>query len=276
MFKNEVFIHPTATVHPAAQLDVGVKIGPHSFIGPKVTIHKNTKIDAHVYVDGLTEIGADCHFSPFSSIGTEPQDVGYKGEETLVKIGNQNIFRDFITVHRGTPKGGGRTLIGNGNYIMAYSHIAHDCQVGNEIIFTNGATLGGHAQVDDYAYISAFSGVHQFCRIGKYAFLGGFTVVTQDVLPFCRVAGMRPVLFYGLNSIGLRRRGFSSERRTRLKEIFKILFHSELNTTQAIEKIRATFPADEDRDEIINFIQSSKRGVIKKSAKIEKWEAELE
>ena len=276
MLENEVFIHPAATVHPAAQLDAGVEIGPYSFIGPKVTIHKNTKIDAHVFIDGVTEIGTDCHFSPFSSIGTEPQDVDYRGEETLVKIGDRNIFRESITVHRGTPKGGGRTLIGSGNFIMAYSHIAHDCQVGNEIIFANGATLGGHVQVDDYVYISAFSGVHQFCRIGKYAFLGGFTVVTQDVLPFCRVAGMRPVLFYGLNSIGLRRRGFSSERRAKLKEIFKILFHSDLNTSQALEKIKATFAPDEDRDEVINFIQSSKRGIIKKSVKIEKWEAELE
>ncbi len=274
MSPGDVFIHPTSTVHPQAQLDRGIWIGPNCFVGEKVTIHRNTRLDAHLYIDGHTEIGEDCRFSPYSVIGTEPQDVGYRGEETLVRIGNRNVFREFITVHRGTEKGGGETTIGDDNYFMAYSHIAHDCRVGNGTIFINAATLGGHVDVDDFATISAFSAVHQFCRVGKCAYVGGFTVVTQDVLPFCRVAGMRPILIYGLNAIGLRRRGFSRERLGALKEMFKIIFYSNLNTTQAVEKISELFPPHEDRDEIISFVQSSKRGIIKKASP--QWENESE
>lgn len=273
MSRNETFIHSAATVHPKAQLDDGVWIGPYCFIGEKVTIHRATKVDAHVFINGLTEIGQGCHFSPFSSIGTEPQDISYKGEETLVKIGERNVFREFITVHRGTVKGGGKTVIGSNNYFMAYSHIAHDCHVGDETVFMNGTTLGGHITVDDYVMISAFSGVHQFCRIGKHAFIGGYSVITQDVLPFCRIAGSRPARFFGLNVVGLRRRGFSKERLKELKEMFKIIFHSDLNTTQAIDSIKEKFPSGEDRDEIIRFIQSSERGIVKKVA--EKWNHEL-
>ncbi len=274
MSKGEVFIHPTSTVHPQAQLDQGVWIGPNCFIGQKVTIHRNTRLDANLYIDGRTEIGEGCRFSPYSVIGTEPQDVGYRGEDTLVKIGSRNVFREFITIHRGTEKGGGETTIGDDNYFMAYSHIAHDCRVGHGTVFTNAATLGGHVSVDDFATISAFSAVHQFCRVGKYAYVGGFTVLTQDVLPFCRVAGMRPVLIYGLNAIGLRRRGFTRERLTVLREIFKIIFYSDLNTTQAVEKISELFPSHEDRDEILSFIRSSKRGIIKKASP--QWENESE
>lgn len=274
MSGSEIFIHSTATVHPKAQLDVGVSIGPYSYVGEKVRIHKNTKIEANVFIGGRTEIGQSCFFSPFSSIGTEPQDVTYHEEETIVKIGDKNIFREFITVNRGTVKGGGQTVIGDNNYFMAYSHIAHDCLVGSETIFINGATLGGHVIVDDFATVSAFSGVHQFCRIGKYAYIGGFSVITQDVLPFCRVAGARPTLLYGLNTVGLRRKSFSKERIRTLKEIFKIIFYSNLNTTQAINRIKETFTPGEDRDEIINFIQSSKRGIIKKEG--EKWQLSLE
>lgn len=273
MSESEVFVHPTATVHPKAQLDRGVSIGPYSYIGEKVKIHKNTRIELNVFIKGRTEIGQDCLFSPYSSIGTEPQDVTYQEEDTIVKIGDKNIFREFITVNRGTVKGGGQTIIGDKNYFMAYSHIAHDCIVGNETIFINGATLGGHVVVDDYATISAFSGVHQFCRIGKYAFVGGFSVITQDVLPFCRVAGSRPALLYGINVVLLRRKGFSRERIKDIKEMFKIFFYADLNTTQAIEKIKENFAPGEDRDEIIHFVQSSKRGIIKKSS--EKWEIDL-
>lgn len=274
MNDDEVFIHPSATVHPSAEIEKGVWIGPGCFIGEKVTVRRNTRIVANVFIDGRTEIGTDCHFSPFSSIGTEPQDVSYKGEETRVIIGDRNIFREFITVHRGSAKGGGQTVIDNDNYFMAYSHIAHDCSIGSETVFTNAATLGGHVTVEDYVYISAFSGIHQFCRIGRCAFIGGFTVVTQDVLPFCRVAGMRPVLFYGLNSLGLRRRGFSQERIGRIKSMFKVIFHSDLNTTQAVQEIESLFPSDGDAEEIVQFIRSSKRGIIKKTAG--QWETESE
>lgn len=273
MSQNEVIVHSTATVHPKARLDAGVWIGPYSCIGEKVTIHKNTRVDAHVFIDGLTEVGEGCHFSPFSSVGTEPQDITYKGEETLVKIGDRNFFREFVTINRGTVKGGGKTVIGNDNYFMAYSHVGHDCFVGSENTFINGATLGGHVTVEDYTTVGAFSGVHQFCRVGKYAFIGGFSVITQDVLPFCRVAGIRPIYLYGLNVIGLRRRGFSNERIRDLKEIFKIFFYSDLNTTQALEKVKEQLPPKEDRDEIIHFVQASKRGIVKKIS--EKWDSEL-
>lgn len=266
MSESEVFIHSTATVHPKAQLEAGVRIGPYSYIGEKVKIRKNTKIEANVFINGETEIGEACLFSPFTSIGTEPQDITYHEEDTVVKIGDKNIFREFITVNRGTVKGGRQSIIGDNNYFMAYSHIAHDCIVGSETIFINGATLGGHVIVDDCATVGAFSGVHQFCRIGKHAFIGGFSVITQDVVPFCRVAGSRPSLFYGLNIVGLRRKGFSKERIRDLKEMFKIIFYSDLNTVQSIDRIKESFAPGEDRDEIIHFIQSSKRGIIKKAS----------
>jgi len=266
MSRHEVFIHPTSTVHPDCQLDEGVWIGPNCCVGGKVTIHRDTRLEAYLYIEGKTEIGPGCRFSPYSVIGTPPQDVGYRDEETLVRIGSRNVFREFITIHRGTGKGGGQTVIGDDNYFMAYSHIAHDCWVGNGTVFTNAATLAGHVRVDDYATISAFSAIHQFCRVGKHAYIGGFTVATQDVPPFCRVAGMRPVLIYGLNAVGLRRRGYSRERIRALKEMFKIIFYSDLNTSQAVSRIKSLFPPHEDRDELIGFIESSQRGIIKKAA----------
>jgi len=274
MSKDEIFIHPTSTVHHNARLDSGIYIGPYCFIGENVSIGKNTRVDANIFISGRTEIGESCHFSSFSSIGTEPQDINYKDEETLVKIGNRNIFREFITVHRGTVKGGGKTVIGDGNYFMAYSHIAHDCNVGNEVIFINAGTLGGHVTIEDYATVGAFSAVHQFCRVGKHAFIGGFSVITQDVCPFCKVAGGRPPLFIGLNAVGLRRRGFSRERIKNIKLIFKIIFYSQLNTEDALTRIDKEIFPGEDRDEIVNFIRSSKRGIVKKTA--EQWNANLE
>ncbi|MCP2519063.1 acyl-ACP--UDP-N-acetylglucosamine O-acyltransferase [Candidatus Aminicenantes bacterium AC-708-M15] len=271
--RNEVFIDERAYVHPHAELDVGVEIGPFCIIDKNVRIGKGTKIAASVYITGNTEIGENCYFSPYSSIGTEPQDLTYKGEETGVKIGNNNVFREFITVHRGTVKGGGITLIGNNNYFMAYTHIAHDCKVGNDTIFINGATLGGHVKVDDFATIGAFSGVHQFCRVGKYAFIGGYSIITQDVIPFARVAGGRPPLIFGVNVIGLRRRGFPNEKIKILKNVFKIIFWSDMNTSQALKKIQEEFDPIPEIEEIINFIRTSKRGIIKKRA--DAWDIEL-
>jgi UDP-N-acetylglucosamine acyltransferase len=274
MSEGEVSVHPTASVHPKAQLDSKVRIGPYVVIGENVTILENTVIDAHVCILGKTEVGKSCRFSPFSSIGTEPQDLSYKGEETCVRIGNDNVFREFLTVHRGTVQGRGETVIGSGNYFMAYSHVAHDCVVGDKTVFLHGATLGGHVVVDDFCTVGALSGTHQFCRIGKHSFLGGNTVITQDVLPFSRVAGARPTLFYGLNAIGLRRQGFARERIQALKEMFKIIFYSNVNTTQAMEKIEKQFSPGEDRDEILRFIRESKRGIVKKPS--EKWNQDWE
>ena len=271
---TEVQIHPAASVHPAAQLDAGVSIGPYCVVGEKVKIGCNSRLDSHVSITGLTEIGADCVFSPFSSIGTEPQDVGFKGEDNIVRIGDENIFREFVTIHKGTAKGGGQTVIGNKNYFMAYTHIAHDCRIGNETVLTNGATLGGHVEVEDYAILSAFCGVHQFCRIGRFAYIGGFSVITQDVPPFCRVAGMRPVLIYGSNAIGLRRRGIPNDRIRAVRDMIKILFYSNLNTSQAIDKIEKTCAPVPEKEELLRFVRSSKRGIIKKAA--EKWESDSE
>lgn len=272
MSEPDVYIHPSATVHPEAQLDSGVWIGPGCVVGAGVTIRKNTRLLANVHVDGRTEIGSDCVFFPFSVIGTEPQDVGYRGEETLVRIGDRNKFREFLTIHRATPKGGGLTSIGSDNYIMAYSHVAHDCHVGNSCVFVNNSTLGGHCLIEDGVFLSGFTGVHQFCRVGKYAFTGGFTVVTHDVVPFAKVAGMRPILLYGMNSVGLRRRGFDAERLKGIKRMFQILFYSGLNTSQAVERIGVEVPASADRDDLLGFIKSSRRGIIKKAS--ESWEDE--
>jgi len=274
MRKDETQVHPSAIVHSNAQLASGVSIGPFSIIGENVTVGKNTRFDAHTFIDGHTNIGEDCHFFPYTMIGTEPQDVGYKKEETFLRIGDRNLFREFCTIHRGTVKGGGKTVIGNDNYFMAYAHVAHDCSVGNEIVFLNAASLAGHVVVDDFSTVGPFSGIHQICRVGKYSFIGGYSVCTQDVVPFCRVAGDRPTLLYGTNSVGLRRRGFSRDRVKAIKEMLKILLYSDLNTNQALTEIKSKFSPGEDRDEIINFVESSKRGFVKKAG--EKWERDSE
>jgi len=274
MSKNGILIHPSAIVHPQARIESGVQIGPFSVIGEKVSVGKNTRIDAYTYIEGQTQIGEDNHFYPFCVIGTYPQDLSYKGEETSVCIGDRNIFREYVTIHRGTVNGKKKTELGCDNYLMAYSHVAHDCLVGNETIFINGAILGGHVLVDDHAQIGALSAVHQFCCVGTHAFIGGGSMITQDVLPFCRVAGTRPTLFYGLNAVGLRRKEFSRERIRALKEMFKLIFTSNLNINQALDRIKNEFPHGEDRDEIIQFIQSSTRGIVRKTE--EQWEKKLD
>lgn len=274
MSKNESLIHPSAIVHPQARIESNVQIGPFSFIGARVSVGKNTRIGTHVHIEGQTQIGEDNHFYPFCTIGTYPQDLSYKGEETSVCIGDRNIFREYATIHRGTDNGKKKTEVGCDNYFMTYSHVAHDCRVGNETILINGATLGGHVLVDDHAQVGALSAVHQFCRIGLHAFIGGGSMITQDVLPFSRVAGLRPTLFYGLNAVGLRRNGYSRERIRALKDMFKLIFNSNLNTNQAFDRITDEFPQAEDRDVILQFIQSSKRGIVKKTE--EQWKKKLE
>lgn len=262
---REALIHSSAVVHKKAEICQNVRIGPGCVIGPDVSIGKNTRLDGGVHISGVTEIGEDNRFWPHSVIGSEAQDLSYKDEPTRVVIGDRNVFREFMTVHRGTPKDKTVTRIGSDNYFMAYSHIAHDCQVGSHIIFINGATLGGHCMVDDFAQVGSYTGVHPFCRIGKYAFTGGFTVLTQDLVPFCRVAGIRPPLLYGINAVGLRRNGFSRDRIKQIKVMYKLLFFSGLNTTHAMNEIRAQVPESPDLDEMLSFIQTSKRGIIKKA-----------
>jgi len=268
----ETVIHPTATVHPQAQLDGGVFVGPYCLIGRGAILHRNVRLESHAVLEGLVEVGPDCRISSHTVIGTEPQDIGYAGEETRVEIGAGNIFREFVTIHRGTARGAGVTRLGDKNYLMAFTHVGHDCRIGNETILTHGVTLGGHVVVEDFANVGGLTGVHQFCRIGRLAFIGGYSVLTQDVAPFSRVAGSRPPRFFGLNLVGLRRRGFDKERLGALKDIFKILFYSDLNTGQAVDKIKAEFPSNEDGRELLAFIGSSKRGFIKKGA--DQWDLE--
>ncbi len=260
---DRTHIDPTASVDPQAVIGEGTTIGPHATIGPNVTLGSNCRIGASTVIEGWTEIGDETEVYPFASIGQVPQDLKFKGEETKLVIGRRNIFREFVTIHRGTRGGGGVTTIGDRNVFMAYVHVAHDCHVGNETIFGNMATLGGHVAVDDFANISAGSGVHQFCRVGRYAFIGGYSVVTKDALPYARTVGSRPARAFGVNTIGLMRRGISQDVITKLKRSFRYLLQSKLNTTNAMLQIeRDRSLACPEVHCLLDFIRSSQRGVI--------------
>jgi UDP-N-acetylglucosamine acyltransferase len=260
-------IDATAIVHPRARIGEGTTISPHVKIGPQVTIGGNCRIGASTIIDGLTEIGDDCEIYPFASIGQQPQDLKFRGEETRLTIGRRNIFREFVTVHRGTRGGGGVTTIGDRNVFMAYVHVAHDCHVGNDTIFGNTATLGGHVTVEDFANVSAGSGVHQFCRVGRHAFIGGYSVVTKDALPFARTVGARPARIYGLNTVGLIRRGFAPDVINKLKRTFRYLLQSKLNTTSALLQIQQDRSlACPEVHYLLDFIRTSQRGVILRRA----------
>lgn len=252
--------HPTAVIHDGARLDDGVRVGPCAVVGEHVEIGRGTVVQANAVIEGPTKIGERCRIFPFSSIGLEPQDLKFKGEDSTLEIGDDNVFREFVTVHRGTALGAGRTTIGDGNLFMAYTHIAHDCVIGNSTIFSNGAALGGHVIVDDNATVSAYSGVHQFCRVGTFAFVGAYTVVPKDVLPFSKTVGNRARL-YGVNTIGLERRGFSKERIEGIRAAFRVIQKSNLNVSQAVEKL-SEFDENEDVRALIEFVRSSERGVI--------------
>jgi UDP-N-acetylglucosamine acyltransferase len=259
-------IDPTAIVNPRAHIGEGTTIGPYVTVGPHVRIGANCKIGASSVVDGWTEIGDETEMFPFSSIGLIPQDLKFRGEETQLIIGRRNIFREFVTIHRGTRGGGGITRIGDRNLFMAYAHVAHDCQIGTETIFANGATLAGHVLVEDCATIGAFSGVHQFCRVGRHAFIGGYSVVTKDALPFAKTVGNRARI-YGLNTIGLMRRGFPPDVISKLKRSFRYLLQSKLNTTGALQQIqRDRSLACAEVQYLLDFIRTSHRGVILRRA----------
>ncbi len=253
-------IHPTAIVHPDAVIGDGTMIGPYATVGAHVRIGRNCRVGASAVVDGWTDIGDETTIAPMASIGLAPQDLKYRGERTRLVIGRQNVFREFVTIHRGTAGGGGVTSIGDHNLFMAYAHIAHDCHVGSHTIFGNAATLGGHVTVEDYATISAYSGVHQFCRVGRHAFVGGYTVVTRDALPFARTVGNRARI-YGVNSIGLARRGFSPALIDQLRRAYRHLVQH--NTSRALELIERdpSLSAPEVRY-LVAFITSARRGVI--------------
>lgn len=259
-------IDPSALVHPSARIGEGTTIGPHATIGPDVQIGPNCRIGASTVIDGRTEIGEGTEIYPFASIGLVPQDLKFRGEETRLVIGARNIFREFVTIHRGTRGGGGVTEIGDRNVFMAYVHVAHDCHVGNDTIFGNMATLGGHVTVEDFANISAGSGVHQFCRVGRYAFIGGYSVVTKDAAPYARTVGNRARI-YGLNTIGLARRGFPPDVISRLKRSFRYLLQSKLNTTTALRRIEQDPSlACREVQYLLDFIRSSQRGVLLRRA----------
>jgi UDP-N-acetylglucosamine acyltransferase len=264
---DDTQIDPTAIVAPGAQIGRGTTIGPHVVIGPEVRVGVNCRIGASSVIDGWTEIGADCEIYPFASIGQVPQDLKFRGERTRLIIGRRNIFREFVTIHRGTQGGGGVTTIGDRNVFMAYVHVAHDCHVGHDTIFGNTATLGGHVTVEDFVNVSAGSGVHQFCRLGRHAFIGGYSVVTKDALPYARTVGSRPARIYGANTIGLMRRGFTQDVVTKLKRSFRYLLQSKLNTTRALQQIEQDRSlACPEVQYLIDFIRTSERGVILRRA----------
>ena len=254
-------IHPSAIVAPGAQIPDSCTIGPYTTIGPEVVLGENCTLVSHVVLDGRTRIGARNQIFPFTSIGVAPQDLKYSGEPTETEIGDDNTIRECITISRGTAKGGGITRIGSHNLLMAYVHIGHDSQVGSHCILANNATLAGHVTIEDYASLGAFCPVHQFCTVGQYAFIGGGTIVTQDVLPFSLTSAKRENKAFGMNKVGLVRRGFTPERLSILQKAFRLLLASRLNTTQAVEKIRAL--DSDDARLIADFIERSQRGVIK-------------
>lgn len=256
------FIHATAIVGKGAQLGDGCYVGPFCTIGESVTLGANVRLESHVVVDGKTSIGDETRVFPFVSIGLPPQDLKYSGEETATEIGKRNQIREFVTIHRGTSGGGGLTKIGDGNLFMAQAHVAHDCQLGSEIIMANAATLAGHVEIADRANVGAYSGVHQFCRVGLEAFVGGYSVVVKDAPPFAVIQGNHAKC-YGLNRVGMKRRGYSKDTIEKLHRAYYLLLSAKLNTTQAVEKIREEITDCREVDLLVEFIQTSKRGVVK-------------
>lgn len=256
-------IHPQAVVAASAKLGEGVQIGAYAVVGEDVELGDGCVLHAHAVVQGPAKFGKNNVFYALCAVGGDPQDYTFRGERTELVAGDGNIFREYVTVSRGTQKGGGRTCLGNGNFLLAYSHIGHDCQVGSHTLFVNGATLAGHVTVEDFATIGAFSPVHQFCRIGRYAYIGAATVITQDVPPFSKVVTERETKSFGLNSIGLERKGFSPERLRALKRAYRLLMRSKLNTSQAVEEMRKTLGDSADVQELMKFIESAERGIVK-------------
>src|ERR1700690_1661607 len=261
--KSSARFHPTAIVDPRAKVHPSCKIGPYCVIGPEVELGAGCHLLSHVTIEGPAKIGADNGFFPFCSIGMAPQDITYAGEPPRLEIGDHNQIREFVTINRGTVKGGGLTRVGNHTLVMAYTHIAHDCAIGDHVILANAATLGGHVIVEEWAQVGALCPVHHFVRIGAHSFVGGGTTVTRDVLPFSKTSASPEAHAYGLNAIGLERRGFSKERIRKIHHAYKILLGSKLNTSQAVEKLKAEADRGEDVEVLVGFIEASERGVIK-------------
>lgn len=256
-------IHPSAVVEEGARVPASCKIGPFCYVSAEVELGEECELISHVSLHGPSKFGRGNRIYPFASLGLDPQDLKFKGEKTRLEVGDNNVVRECVTIHRGTPGGGGVTTIGSNCLIMAYTHIAHDCHIGNNVIMANAATLAGHVTVEDNAGVGALCPVHQYVRIGAYSYIGGGTTIVQDVLPFTRTSARREAKAYGVNSVGLERRGFSKERLRKIHHAYKVILNSKLNTSQAIEKLKSEADRGEDVEMIVRFIESSNRGVIK-------------
>jgi UDP-N-acetylglucosamine acyltransferase len=255
-------IHPTAIIHPEAQLHETVEVGPYAVIGPKVRIEAGSRVGPHAVIEGDTRIGERNRIFHFASVGAIPQDLKYAGEDTKLLIGDDNQIREFSTLHIGTAGGTGVTRIGNKNLFMAYSHVAHDCVIGNGCVLANSAALAGHVFVGDYVTFGGLSAVHQFTRIGKYAFIAGGAMVAMDVPPYCTAQGDRAELV-GLNAVGLTRHGYSEDQINRIKDAYKILFRSKLGLNEAISKLQAEYVGHTEIEVLLEFVINSKRGLIR-------------
>jgi UDP-N-acetylglucosamine acyltransferase len=256
-------IHPSAIIDPNARISETAGIGPFCFIGADVEIGPGTRLMANIFCEGPTTIGADNIFFPFSTVGVASQDMKYKGERAETRIGDRNTIREFVSIHRGTEAGGLLTTVGSDNLLQAHAHVAHDCAVGDHVVLGHAATLGGHVNIQDWAWVGAYCGVHQFCRVGRHSFIGGYSVIVQDVMPYSTNVSEREIRAYGANRVGLERRGFPNDTIETLQTAFRLLTRAGLNTSQAISKIREELSSSPELDELVDFIQSSTRGVIK-------------
>jgi UDP-N-acetylglucosamine acyltransferase len=256
-------IDSRAAISPRARLGRNVRVGPFAVIGDDVELGDECIVHPHAVIYGPCRLGRKNVFFPFSAIGGDPQDLTYRGEPTRIEAGDENEFREYATVNRGTVKGGGVTRIGSHNLLMAYSHVGHDSHVGDRVVMVNGATLAGHVTLEDDSTLGAFCPVHQFCKVGRHAYIAAYTVITQDVLPFSKVVAPRATRCYGANAIGLERHGFSRERIEAIERAFRLLLRSKLNTTQALEKIRETIHDSPDVEELVHFIEGAERGITK-------------
>lgn len=256
-------VHPSAIVDPGAQVAPDAEIGPFCIVGAQVRVGSRTKLMANVVVDGDTVIGDDNTVYPYTTIGLAPQDKKYRGENSQTRIGHRNSIREFVTIHRGTEGGGMLTSVGDDNWIMSHVHLAHDVHVGNQVILSHGSVVGGHVTIGDWAVLGGGSAIHQFCRIGKHSMIGGYSVITQDVLPYSMTVSPRENKIFGANAVGLERRGFTTGSIEALQTSFRLLTRSGLNTSQAIDRIRAEVPPCDELEEVLAFISSSERGFVK-------------
>ena len=256
-------IHPTAIIDPSAKIPAFCEIGPYCIVAPGVELGMNCTLHAHVVLGGPSKFGCNNEIYPFAVVGGDPQDITYRGEPTHLEVGDRNVIREYVTITRGTLKGGGTTRVGNDTLIMAYTHIGHDSVIGDHAMLINGATLAGHVSVEEWAVVGALCPVHQFVRIGAHSYVGGGTTITQDVLPYSMTSAERDSHAFMLNKVGLQRRGFSPKRIQKLHHAFKVLLASKLNTSQALEKLRSESDLGSDVELLVRFIETSQRGVIK-------------